>query len=72
MDLANSWTIEGKDLISEVTCSEPYEWKATTDEEWEFSKAARERLAKDPFHVRPRDPEANLNLGSLSRGLGYS
>lgn len=50
--LANEWTIEGKDLLSEVTCSEPYEWKQQTDGEWEFSQAAKERLAKDPFHVR--------------------
>lgn len=49
--IANEWTIEGKDLISEVTCSEPYEWKELTDDEWEFSKPALERLKKKPFHV---------------------
>ena len=49
--MANEWTIEGKDLISEVTCSEPYEWKEITDDEWEFSKAALSRLKNDPFHV---------------------
>ena len=53
VDMANEWSIEGKDLISEVTCREPYEWKDLTDEEWEFSKAAKARLEHDPFHVRP-------------------
>ncbi|KAI7841584.1 hypothetical protein COHA_004754 [Chlorella ohadii] len=36
-----SWTIVGKDLIKEVTCKEPYEWKEGTEEEWEFAKAAK-------------------------------
>ena len=53
VDMANEWSIEGKDLISEVTCREPYEWKDLTDEEWEFSKAAKARMEHDPFHVRP-------------------
>ena len=42
----------GKDLISEVTCSEPYEWKDPTGIEWEFSDAARLQAGKAPFHVR--------------------
>ena len=41
----------GKDLISEVTCSEPYEWKDPTGEEWEFNAKAMERAGKQPFHV---------------------
>ena len=48
---ANEWTIEGKDLISEVTCKEPYEWKETTDEEWEFSDPAKTSKAEPSFHV---------------------
>lgn len=44
-----SWSILGKDLISEVTCSEPYEWKDTTEHEWEFNPAV---LTKgELFHV---------------------
>lgn len=49
---ANEWTIEGKDLISEVTCSEPYEWKELTDGEWEFSEAVKSKAGGTPFHVR--------------------
>jgi len=30
------WSILGKDLLKEVTCKEPYEWKTNTEEEWEF------------------------------------
>jgi carbamoyl-phosphate synthase small subunit len=30
------WSILGKDLLKEVTCKEPYQWKANTEEEWEF------------------------------------
>ena len=41
----------GKDLISEVTCSEPYEWKDPTGTEWEFNAKAQARAGKDPFHV---------------------
>ena len=41
----------GKDLISEVTCSEPYEWKDPTGEEWEFNAKAMARAGKQQFHV---------------------
>lgn len=47
-----AWSIVGKDLISEVTCSKPYEWRDPTGKEWEFAPealAAREGGA--PFHV---------------------
>jgi hypothetical protein len=37
--MTKSWTIVGKDLIKEVTCSEPYEWKDSTEQEWEFAPA---------------------------------
>ncbi|EFN59093.1 hypothetical protein CHLNCDRAFT_18988 [Chlorella variabilis] len=36
-----AWTIVGKDLIKEVTCSEPYEWQDPTGEEWEFAPEAK-------------------------------
>lgn len=49
---AQSWSIVGKDLISEVSCSEPYEWLDPTGAEWEFSDAARAQAGKAPFHVR--------------------
>ena len=37
--LTKSWSIVGKDLIKEVTCKEPYQWKETTGSEWEFAPA---------------------------------
>lgn len=40
VEMTKSWTIVGKDLIKEVTCSEPYEWKDSTEQEWEFAPAA--------------------------------
>jgi carbamoyl-phosphate synthase small subunit len=46
-----SWSILGKDLISEVTCSEPYEWTDPTVDEWEFSAAVKARASGNPFHV---------------------
>ena len=52
---AKSFSIVGKDLISEVTCSEPYVWsEGATGAEWEFSPAAKKSISdKDakPFNV---------------------
>uniref|UniRef100_A0A7S3E1U0 Carbamoyl phosphate synthase arginine-specific small chain n=1 Tax=Chloropicon laureae TaxID=464258 RepID=A0A7S3E1U0_9CHLO len=39
---ATEWSILGKDLLKEVTCKEPYEWKEETEGEWEF---------KDTLHI---------------------
>ncbi|MEA3345349.1 MAG: glutamine-hydrolyzing carbamoyl-phosphate synthase small subunit [Chloroflexota bacterium] len=38
--------ISDRDLVSEVTCSEPFEWTEGTDREWLLPKAKRQR-----FHV---------------------
>lgn len=43
---AKQWTITGKDLLSVVSCTEPYEWKDATDEEWEFAPDALADSAK--------------------------
>jgi carbamoyl-phosphate synthase small subunit len=51
LEQARSWSILGKDLISEVTCSEPYEWTDPTINEWEFSAAVKARAGSEPFHV---------------------
>lgn len=40
--MTKNWTIVGKDLLSVVSCTEPYEWKDPTIEEWEFSEAAKD------------------------------
>ena len=39
-NLASNWTIVGKDLMSVVSCQEPYERKDPTAKEWEFNKNA--------------------------------
>ena len=42
-----------QDLISEVTCSEPYEWKDTTEHEWEFQPPlSRPANGAQPFNVK--------------------
>jgi len=45
----------GKDLITDVSCSEPYEWKDKTDGEWEFSATVPDSDA-EKFHVSPSKP----------------
>lgn len=49
--MTKSWTIVGKDLIREVTCTEPYEWKDPTGAEWEFSAEAQAWSGGRPFSV---------------------
>jgi carbamoyl-phosphate synthase small subunit len=51
--MAKNWTIVGKDLLSVVSCTEPYEWKDPTDDEWEFNNATKEQekqflVSKEP------------------------
>lgn len=43
-----------QDLISEVTCKEPYEWKDSTEEEWEFSPVVMSGNGAEPFKVSPK------------------
>lgn len=52
--MAKGWTINGKDLLSVVSCTAPYEWKDPTVSEWEFSEAAKNAAATNfkPYHVR--------------------
>lgn len=40
-----------QDLISEVTCKEPYEWKDPTEDEWEFSPSVMSGNGAEPFKV---------------------
>jgi len=44
---AKGWTLAGKDLLSAVSCAEPYEWKDGTDAEWEFAPEALAAAAKE-------------------------
>jgi carbamoyl-phosphate synthase small subunit len=50
--MAKSWTIVGKDLLSVVSCTEPYEWNKGTIEEWEFNPHIKKLKQSGPFHVR--------------------
>lgn len=49
-EMAKSWTIVGKDLLSVVSCKEPYEWRQGTHSEWEFNNATKGN--NNHFHVR--------------------
>lgn len=40
-----------QDLISEVTCKEPYEWKDTTEHEWEFNPIVMSGNGAEPYKV---------------------
>ena len=58
VERAKSFSIVGKDLISEVTCTEPYVWsEGATGAEWEFSAAAKKATgdASKPFNVVASD-----------------
>jgi carbamoyl-phosphate synthase small subunit len=60
--LTKSWSIVGKDLIKEVTCSEPYEWHDPTAEEWEFAAGAGGNGGEAPFHVVAYDFGVKHNI----------
>eukprot|EP00887_Chlorella_sp_A99_P005426 scaffold1.g5426.t1 len=57
-----AWTIVGKDLIKLVTCSEPYEWKDPTGEEWEFAEAAKATNGARPYFVVAYDYGIKHNI----------
>ncbi|PQM41175.1 carbamoyl-phosphate synthase small chain chloroplastic-like [Prunus yedoensis var. nudiflora] len=48
LEMSRSWDIVGVDLISDVSCKEPYEWVDKTNSEWEFNYSGRDGEA---FHV---------------------
>ncbi len=54
IEIAKSWNIVGKDLITDISINEPYEWKDPTVEEWEFSSAVKGRNGTEPLHVSAR------------------
>jgi carbamoyl-phosphate synthase small subunit len=49
--------ISDRDLVAEVTCSEPYEWTQGTDREWHLPKYDRQR-----FHVVAYDCGIKRNI----------
>jgi carbamoyl-phosphate synthase small subunit len=49
--------ISDRDLVAEVSCSEPYEWTEGTDREWRLPRADRQR-----FHVVAYDCGIKRNI----------
>ena len=45
VEMCKNWTIVGKDMISEVTAKETYEWKDATGAEWEWAQDAKDSVA---------------------------
>ncbi|KAG6550116.1 hypothetical protein Mapa_008072 [Marchantia paleacea] len=60
LHMAQNWSIVGKDLISGVSCKEPYEWKDKTGTEWEFSKEVSTNM--DTFNVVAYDFGVKQNI----------
>lgn len=61
--MARSWTIVGKDLLSVVSCTEPYEWRQGSHKEWEFNlKLADGSVKPAPFHIVAYDFGIKLNI----------
>ena len=52
--MAKSWTIVGKDLLSVVSCTSPYDWQRGTNLEWEFARASSRQGGGAPYHVSGR------------------
>eukprot|EP00244_Chara_vulgaris_P014422 TRINITY_DN9013_c1_g1_i1.p1 TRINITY_DN9013_c1_g1~~TRINITY_DN9013_c1_g1_i1.p1 ORF type:complete len:328 (-),score=39.51 TRINITY_DN9013_c1_g1_i1:406-1389(-) len=59
---ARSWDIVGKDLITGVSCTEPYEWKENTTEQWEFSPFVPDENSSPKFHVVAYDFGIKRNI----------
>lgn len=62
LHMARNWDIIGKDLISGVSCTEPYEWTDRTGEDWEFSKSATNGGEQPRFHVVAYDFGVKQNI----------
>ncbi|GBF96248.1 carbamoyl-phosphate synthase S chain [Raphidocelis subcapitata] len=60
--MAKNWTIVGKDLLSVVSCTEPYEWKDATDSEWEFNANTATQAGGKKFTVVAYDFGIKQNI----------
>jgi len=49
--MTKNWNIVGQDLLKVVSCTEPYEWKDPTINEWEFSQQAIEAAQGKRFKI---------------------
>jgi carbamoyl-phosphate synthase small subunit len=61
VEMSKTWSIVGKDLITDVSCSEPYEWKDKTEGEWEFSETVPASDA-EKYHVIAYDFGVKHNI----------
>ncbi|XP_057496988.1 carbamoyl-phosphate synthase small chain, chloroplastic [Actinidia eriantha] len=59
LEMSRTWDIVGVDLISGVSCKDPYEWVDKLDSQWEFSFGRREGEA---FHVIAYDFGIKQNI----------
>ncbi|GFY91212.1 carbamoyl phosphate synthetase A [Actinidia rufa] len=59
LEMSRTWDIVGVDLISGVSCKDPYEWVDKLDSQWEFSFSRREGEA---FHVIAYDFGIKQNI----------
>ncbi|GJZ54093.1 carbamoyl-phosphate synthase small chain, chloroplastic [Tanacetum coccineum] len=65
LEMTRTWSIVGVDLISSVSCKEPYEWVGKTGLDWEFNTS---RISGETFHVVAYDSGIKHNI--LSNGPG--
>jgi carbamoyl-phosphate synthase small subunit len=68
--MCKAWTIVGKDMISEVTSKETYEWSEATDAEWEWSGPAKTSTGKDQYHVVCYDFGIKQNIMRRLKSFG--
>ncbi|CAA6671888.1 unnamed protein product [Spirodela intermedia] len=59
LEMSQKWKIVGVDLITGVSCDNPYEWTEKTDPEWEFNEA--QNLA-EKLHVVAYDFGIKYNI----------
>ncbi len=71
VNMAKSWTIVGKDLLSVVSCTEPYEWRVGTDQEWEFNGKTKQKPAQ-PYHVSATAVQHGQATPAAGHGFGLS
>lgn len=62
VEMATSFSIVGKDLITGVTCESEYTWTDATADEWEFSQAVAEFAQGTPFKVVAYDFGVKQNI----------
>lgn len=63
LEASKNWSIVGKDLLSVVSCSAPYEWEDATSEEWKFGSEGSSN-GEVPLHVCHDHEECRVTLYS--------